>query len=78
MRSTDLVSEDEIAGAMVYALRHEHIVLEGGAAVGLALLLTHAAEDWGRDVAVICTGDNVCIDRLLALVGGDQDKGTPS
>jgi threonine dehydratase len=73
-----LVSEDEIAAAMVYALRHEHIVLEGGAAVGLALLLTHPTADWGGDVTVICTGDNVDIDRLLDLVGGETEKETPS
>jgi threonine dehydratase len=71
-----LVTEDEIATAMVYALRHEHIVLEGGAAVGLALLLAHPREGWGGNVAVICTGDNVGIDRLLALERG-RDPSAP-
>ena len=62
-----LVSEDEIATAMTYALRHEHVVLEGAAAVGIALLLANPEQDWGKGVAVLCTGDNIDIDRLLAL-----------
>lgn len=73
-----LVDEGEIAAGMVYALRHEHIVLEGGAAVGIALLLAHPKVDWGRNVAVICTGDNVAIDRLLNLAGGEPAKRAPS
>ena len=63
-----LVSEDQIEAAMIHALRHEHLVLEGGGAVGPALLLSRPDDDWGKNVAVICTGDNVAVERLAALV----------
>jgi threonine dehydratase len=42
------VSEEEIAGAMRYAVERLRVVVEGGGAVGLAALLAEAA---GRDVA---------------------------
>lgn len=63
-----LVSEDKIADAMIYAFDTEHLVLEGGAAVGISYLLSDPAEKWGSGVAVICTGDNIATSRLLELV----------
>ena len=66
---TRTVDEDQIANAMRHALRSERLVLEGGGAVGLGLLLANPKEDWGETIAVVCTGDNVDIDRLLTLAG---------
>jgi len=62
-----LVSEEQIANAMVFALRREKLVLEGGGAAGIALLLDPRARDLGDDIAVICSGDNVDIARLLEM-----------
>ena len=73
-----LVTEDEIANAMAYALRHEHVVLEGAAAVGIALLLANPEPEWGEGVAVLCTGDNIDADRLLTLAKRHPAEGTAS
>lgn len=61
------VTEEQIAGAMVHALEHEKLVLEGGGAAGIALLLDRRAEAFGNTVAAICTGDNLAADKLVGL-----------
>jgi threonine dehydratase len=66
---TRLVSEDEIAAAMVHALMEERIVLEGAGATPLALLLRERAGVPGASIVAVCTGDNVDMRKLLALVG---------
>lgn len=64
-----LLSEEEIASAMVYALLHERLVLEGGGAVGIGALLTDSlAPRLGKEVAVILSGDNLDPRRLIGLV----------
>ncbi len=73
-----LVSEDEIAAAMVYALRQERLVLEGAGAVGLALLLANPELEWGEGVAVVCTGDNIDIERLLTSMDDRLTEGIVS
>ena len=64
-----LVSEDEIAAAMAFALEREHLVLEGGGAVGIAALLAGKAEGLGRTVALILSGGNVDLALLLEIAG---------
>jgi threonine dehydratase len=67
-----VVEEDAIERAMAVALRHLHIVVEGGGAVGLAALLEGglpAAERPGPTVIVV-SGGNVDASRLLALMAG--------
>jgi threonine dehydratase len=64
---TALVSEDEIAAAMAWALREQHQVVEGGGAVGLAALLSGKVQNLGRRVAVILSGSNVDLSLLLEL-----------
>ena len=65
------VSEQEIIDAMVYSLTTEKMVLEGGGAATIAMLLAQKgnnrpfAELLGENVAVICSGDNVPIETLL-------------
>lgn len=62
-----LVSEESIAKAMAYALRWERIVLEGGAATSIACLDKHLDEIPGQNIALICTGDNVAVPKLVDL-----------
>ena len=61
-----LVSEDEIAEAMAYLLREEHLVVEGGGAVGIAALLQNKV-DLGENVVVVISGGNVKIELLLSI-----------
>lgn len=65
-----LVSEREIATAMLHALQVEHQVIEGGAAVGLAALLAGKVDVAGRTVAVILSGGNVDGATLARLLAG--------
>lgn len=61
-----LVSEEEIAEAMAYLLREEHLVVEGGGAVGIAALLQHKV-DFGKHVVVVISGGNVELELLLSI-----------
>lgn len=56
---TVLVSEAEIAHAMVYALKEEKVVVEGGGVVALAALLAGKLEVAGKTVACVVSGGNV-------------------
>jgi threonine dehydratase len=62
---TILVSEAEIAAAMAFALEEHHLVVEGGAAVGIAALLAGKVRNPGSGVAVVLTGSNVDMPVLL-------------
>jgi len=68
------VSEQQIIDAMVYSLTTEKVILEGGGAATIAMLLAQKgnsrpfAELLGDNVAVICSGDNVAIDTLLGYM----------
>ena len=62
---TVLVSEEEIAAAMAFALEEHHLVVEGGGAVGIAALLSEKVPDLGKNVAVVLSGSNVDIPILL-------------
>ncbi|MEX1003880.1 MAG: hydroxyectoine utilization dehydratase EutB [Acidimicrobiia bacterium] len=53
-----LLDEREIWQAMLFALQHHRLVLEGGAAVGIGALLAGKVVPTGP-TAVICTGSNV-------------------
>jgi threonine dehydratase len=67
---TVLVGEEEIAAAMAWALAEEHLVVEGGGAVGLAALLEGKVAGLGRQVVVVLSGGNVgreTLARVLAL-----------
>lgn len=64
---TILVSEDEIADAMFFALENHHQVIEGAGAVGIAALLKKDAKDFGSHIAVIVSGGNVDIPLLVDI-----------
>lgn len=63
-----LVSEEEVAAAMVHALMAEKVVLEGSAATALAVVMRNDPALRGETVVAICTGDNVDTRTLIDLV----------
>lgn len=65
---TLLVSEAEIARAMVYALKQEKMVVEGGGAVALAALLAGKLDVAGKTVACVVSGSNVDMKVLTRLM----------
>ena len=65
-----LLSEDEIAAAMRHALLVEGQVVEGGGAVGLGALLHDKVATLGGTVAVVLSGRNVDMAKLLGIVSG--------
>jgi len=62
-----LVSESQIAQAMVYALHTEKQVLEGGGAVTLALLLSDKTLKLGKNIVAVCSGNSVSVKKILKL-----------
>jgi threonine dehydratase len=71
-----LVDEKSIREAMLYALNHLHIVVEGGGAVALAAVLGKKCDALGsggpRSAAVLLSGGNVSLPRLQALSGAEN------
>ena len=66
------VSEEAIAGAMGYAVRELHLVVEGGGAVALAAVLTGAWKPMprGAPVAIVVSGGNVSAERIREVAEG--------
>lgn len=62
-----LVSEVEIAQAMAFALDKHHLVVEGAGAVGIAAVLFGKLGEISGKVAVIVSGGNVGLSRLLEI-----------
>jgi len=62
-----LVSDEEIAKAMAFALEKHHLVVEGGGAVGIAALLHGRVKELGQNIAVVISGGNVEIPLLLKI-----------
>lgn len=54
-----LVSEEEIAAGMAWAIEAQRLVVEGGGAVGIAALLQGRVQGLGKHVAVVASGGNV-------------------
>jgi len=71
---TILVSEEEIADAMAFALEKHHLVVEGAGAVGIAALLHRKVGEGGRNVAVVVSGSNVEIPLLLKIAHNHSGK----
>ncbi|HDM10090.1 MAG: threonine/serine dehydratase [Deltaproteobacteria bacterium] len=65
--ATVLVSEEEIASAMNFALEEHHLVVEGGGAVALAALISGKVKHLGKHVAVVVSGGNVDMSVLLKV-----------
>lgn len=62
-----VVSDDEVRAAMRFAFENYKIVVEPGAAVGIAAVLNHRIDIKGKTVAVVVTGGNIDPDRFCAL-----------
>lgn len=63
-----LVSEDQMADAMVHMLVNERLVVEGGGSVALAALLNDRVLNLGKNVVVVVSGGNADMPTLLKLV----------
>jgi len=72
---TILVSEEEIAGAMAFALEKHHLVVEGAGAVGIAALLYGRVKEIGRNVVVVISGSNVDLPLVLKIAQNQGDEG---
>ncbi|MGD2145220.1 MAG: hydroxyectoine utilization dehydratase EutB [Anaerolineae bacterium] len=64
---TVLVTEEEIASAMAFALNQQHLVVEGGGAVALAALMNGKLAERGEEIVVVVSGGNVEIPRLVEI-----------
>jgi len=71
-----LVSDEEIAEAMFFALEAHRLVVEGGGAVGIAALLHQRASGLGRNVVVVLSGSNTSLPLLLKVASLDDPTGS--
>lgn len=62
-----LLEEDDIARGMVFAHQREGQLLEGAGAVGVAAVLGEPERFAGRTVAIVASGGNVPLRRVLEL-----------
>lgn len=67
---TVLVSESEIASAMVFALDKHHLVVEGGGAVGIAALMHKKVKKVGDNTVIVISGSGVDLAVLLRVAQG--------
>jgi len=68
---TILVTEGEIAAGMTFALEVEHLVLEGGGAVGIAALLAEKVKDICERAVLVLSGSNVGLSSLMEVAQGE-------
>jgi len=72
---TVLVSEKEIADGIYHCLKEEHLVVEGGAAVGVSALLSKKTQNLGKNIAVVISGGNISLDVLKKIIiEGEGEK----
>jgi len=64
---TVLVTDDEIADGIAFALKSDHLVVEGAGAVGVAALLRRKKIEVGCKVVVIVSGGNIDLRLLLNI-----------
>ncbi len=66
-----MASDDEVCDAMRFAFEHYKIVVEPGAAVGIAAVLNGRIDINGKTVATVVTGGNIDPARFCALLNGE-------
>jgi len=66
-----IASDEEVRAAMRFAFEHYKIVVEPGAAVGIAAVLSGRIDIRHKTVATIVTGGNVDPVRFCTLLNGD-------
>ncbi len=69
-----LASEGEIISAMNTFFHQEQLVIEGGAAVGLAVLLARKVHLQKKKVVLVVTGRNIDSKRFLTIIGQNGVK----
>lgn len=62
-----VASDDEVRAAMRFAFDAFHIVIEPGAAVGLAAVLNGRVDIAGKTIVTVVTGGNIAPERFCAL-----------
>jgi threonine dehydratase len=65
---TVLVSEEEITQALWLCLSQQRMVIEGGAAVGIAALLADKVQKYGENIAVVLSGANVSMQVMKEII----------
>ena len=65
-----LVSEEQIAAGMAHLYRHERIIAEGAAAVGVAAMLAKRTPGLAGNVVCIISGNNVDMDIYTRIING--------
>jgi len=63
-----LLSDEEIAKGMAFALNKHHLVVEGAGALGIAAILAGKARSLGEQVVVHVSGGNVDLPLLLKII----------
>ncbi len=66
-----VATDAEVRDAMRFAFRHYKIVIEPGAAVGIAAILNGQVDISGRTIATVATGGNIDPERFCRLVNSD-------
>jgi threonine dehydratase len=67
-----VASDGEVRAAMRFAFEHFRIVVEPGAAVGIAAVLSGAIDIRGKTIATVVTGGNVDPARFCTLLNNDN------
>lgn len=62
------VSDDEVCDAMLFAYEHYKLVVEPGAAVGIAAVLSNKIDITEKTIAVCATGGNIAPNRFCELL----------
>lgn len=70
-----LLSEEDIAAGMIFAMREEGVVLEGAGAVGIAALLQQRSDPLGKTVAIVVSGRNVSLETLANVIRAERGPG---
>lgn len=63
-----LVSEEEIAEGIWFCLNEEHMVVEGGAAVGVSAILADKIPNLGQNIAIVISGANLPMKILKDII----------
>lgn len=71
------VDEDELARAIVGLLEHDHLIVEGAGAVGVAAVLRGGVPTAGGPIAIILSGANIDRGRLASLLTGEPQRAGP-
>lgn len=71
----DIISipEKQIEKALAFSFRIERLVLEGSGAITLAPLLFDEMNRFGKNIALILSGDNVDVNQLLKIAAKHRD-----